>query len=96
MKGMMEYYYEPGNATGYRLAYGQIDNRKNEYLVVWFKDREAFGPALKWKHFDGAITLSVNHIMNKMGIGEGDAEAIAKFIEQHYATRVAENKEDEG
>ena len=92
---MRRYYYEPGNATRYDLLYGKLEGTRR-YVIVWLHQGGSGGTALQWEHFDDEPKLMAGYISEKMGIHREDAEAIAKFMESHHATRVAENKEDEG
>ncbi len=92
---MRRYYYEPGNATRYDLLYGKIEGTRR-YAIVWLHQGGSGGTAMQWEHFDDEPSPYDGYISDKMQVFGGDAKAIAKFIESHHATRVAENKEDEG
>jgi len=92
---MRRYYYEPGNGTRYDLLYGKLEGSMR-YVIAWMHDGGSGGSCLRWQHWDDLRSYHWSYIAEKMRIREADARAIAKFMESHHATRVAENKEDEG
>ncbi len=89
---MKRYNYEPGNATRYDLLYGSIEGTKR-YAIVWLSKGGSGGTALQWEHFDDMPSPDPGYIAGKMQLAlEGDAVAIAQFIESHHPTRVAAHR----
>ena len=87
---MKRYFYQPGNATRYDLVYGRIEGTK-QYVLVWLNKGGSGGTALQWEHFDDMPSPDPGYIAGKMQLAfEGDAVAIAQFIESPHPTPVKE------
>ena len=84
---MKRYNYEPGNITRYDLLYGQIEDTQTYALVCLNGAHKADGGSMTFHANDRPTP---DDVWDRMRLRyEGDAVALAEFIEAHYPSRIS-------
>lgn len=82
---MKRYDYQPGNATRYDLLYGRIEGTQTYALVYLNGGHGASGGSMTFHALDRPTRDDVWDSMRLQY--EGDATALAAFLEAHYPSR---------